>query len=76
VGVAAERLRRGHLEQQVAVDRPGPQRLERLGLPAPVIRRVDQGDRVPGLLSGALGAAQDAAEERVGDVGDEQRDGA
>ena len=74
VGVAPERVRRGHLEQQVAVDGTRAQGLERLLLPAPVVRGVDQRDRVAGLLRGALGAAQDAAEERVGDVGDQQRD--
>ena len=74
--VGAERLRRADLEEQVAVHRAGTQRLEGLLLPAAVVGRVDQRDCVSGRLGGALSAAQDAAEERVGDVGHQQRDGA
>ena len=72
--VGAHALGWHDLEQQVAVDRAGAQRLEGLLLPAPVIARVDQRHGVAGLLGRALGPAQDAGEERVGHIGDQQRD--
>ena len=72
--VGRQALGRHDLEEQVAVDRAGAQRLERLLLPAAVVAGVDQRHGVAGLLRRALGAAQDAGEERVGHVGDQQRD--
>ena len=74
--VGSHALGRHDLEEQVAVDGAGAQRLEGLLLPAPVVAGVDQRHGVAGLLRRALGAAQDAREERVGHVGDQQRDGA
>jgi hypothetical protein len=72
--VGAEGLRCADLEEQVAVDGAGAQRFEGLRLPTAVVAGVDERHRVTGGLGGALGAAQHAAEERVGDVGDQQRD--
>jgi hypothetical protein len=72
--VWAERIRGGHLEQQVAIDRSGAECLERLRLPVAVVLGVDQDHHVAGLLRGPLRASQHAAEERVRHVGHEQRD--
>ena len=72
--VGSEAAWRVDLEQQVAVDGAGPQRLEGLLLPAPVIGRVDERHGVARGARRALGPAQHAAEEGVGDVRDEQRD--
>jgi hypothetical protein len=55
--VGSQGLRGGDLEQEIAVNRAGAQGLERLLLPAAVVGGVDEGDRVAGLLRGALGAA-------------------
>ena len=74
--VRAERIRRRDLEQEVAVDRAGAQRLERLRLPVPVVLGVDEDHDVARRRGGALRAAQHAAEERVRHVGDQQGDGA
>ena len=64
------------LEQQQAVGGAGEQRLQRRRLPRAVVADVDEHDGVAGLLGGALRAAQHAAEERVGDVRDDERDAA
>ena len=71
---AGRAARRIDLEQQQAVGRPGPQRLGRGGAPGAVVVRVDQRDRVARGARGGLGAAEQPAEERVGDVRDDQRD--
>jgi hypothetical protein len=74
--VGRQALGRHDLEQQVAVDGTGAQRLEGLLLPAAVVARVHERDRVAGVGRRALGPAQDAGEEGVGHVGHQQRDGA
>ncbi len=64
------------LEEQQAVGGAGQQRLQGGGLPGAVVAEVDEHDGVARALGGALGAAQDAAEERVRDVGHDERDAA
>ena len=64
------------LEQQQAVGGAGEQGLQALRLPRAVVADVDQHDGVAGLLGGALRASQHAPEERVRDVGDDERDAA
>ena len=64
-------LRHHDLEQQVAVGGSGAQRLEGPLGPLAVSARVDEHHRVARGLRRALCPAQDPAEERVRDVGDE-----
>jgi hypothetical protein len=66
--------RRLDLEQQQPVGRPGPQRLGEGSAPVAVVVRVDQRDGVAGRPRRGLRAAQQPAEERVGDVGDHEPD--